>query len=160
MVSSAGQTPARGTAAPKRRLVLIPFDMPEHIPAWTADDERILEAAIVAALRQNNTLTVSTAPAGIETPRDRATIAQVGRKLGVDYLLEGGVTEYGSGIEGPSGASALQMTFQLFDSRTGALVWVDEANASSVAPTRDPAVREMSQAAARTLAERVAKTDF
>jgi hypothetical protein len=54
----------------------------------------------------------------------------------------------------------LQITFQLFDGRTGALVWVDEANASSVAQPRAAAVREMSRAAARTVAERVAKTEF
>ena len=160
MISSAGQASPRGRAAPRLRVVLIPFDMPEHIPAWTSADERVLEAAIVAALQQNDSLAVSTAPAGIETPRDRPAIAQVARRLGVDYLLEGGVTEYGSGIDGPAGASALQITFQLFDGRTGALVWVDEANASSVAPTRAAAVREMSQSAARTLAERVAKTEF
>ena len=160
MIPPAEQTAARGTAARKPRLAVIPFDMPEHIPAWTAADERVLEAAIVSTLRRNDALTVSAAPTDIETPRERAAIAQVARKLGVDYLLEGGVTEYGSGIDGPSGASALQITFQLFDGRTGALVWVDEANASSVAPTRAAALREMAQSAARTLADRVAKTDF
>jgi TolB-like protein len=160
MTSPAGQTPSRGSAAPKPRVVLIPFDLPEHIPAWTADDDRVLAAAILAALRQAGDVTISAAPAGTETPRDRAAIARAGRTLHADYLIEGGVTEFGSGFDGPRGSSALQITFQLFDGRTGALVWVDEANASSVAQPRAAAVREMSQAAARTVAERVAKTDF
>lgn len=159
MTSGAVQTASRGTAT-KPRVVLIPFDVPEHLAAWTAADTTVLETAIVTTLRQRAVVTVSTAPPGIDTPRDRAAIAQVGRKLGADYLLEGGVTEFGSSFEGPIGASALQITFQLFDGRTGALVWVDEANASSVAPARAVAVREMSQAAARTVADRVAKTEF
>ena len=161
MTSAAGQTTSRGTtAASKPRVVLIPFDIPEHLAAWTRADEAVLEMAILAALKQRDVATFSAAPPGIETPRDRAAIAQVGRKLGADYLLEGGVTEFGSSFDGPAGASALQITFQLFDGRTGALVWVDEANASSVAPARSAAVREMSQAAARAVAERVAKTEF
>jgi TolB-like protein len=160
MTSSAGQTPSVRSAASKPRLVVIPFDRPEQIPAWMPDDDRILMAAIVTALRQANQVTVSTAPPTIETPRDRAAIAQVGRTLKADYLLEGGVTEFGSAFDRPAGSSALQITFQLFDGRTGALVWVDEANSSSAAPTRAAALREMSLAAARAVADRVTKTGF
>ena len=69
------------------------------------------------------------------------------------------MTEYGSGQDGAA-TSALQITFQLFDGRTGALVWVDEANASSAAPTRTASLREMSQAAARGVANRIANTTF
>jgi TolB-like protein len=160
MLSPAAQTPSRGSAAPKPRVVLIPFDLPEHIAAWTAADGRVLDTEIVAALRQAEDVTILAAPPGTETPRDRVEIARVGRTLRADYLLEGGVTEFGSGSDGSPGSSTLQITFQLFDGRTGAIVWVDEANVSSVAQTRAAAVREMSQAAARTVALRVAKTDF
>ena len=137
----------------------MPFDVPDYIKAWTTADNGVLEAAIVAAVRQGGKVTVTAAPAGAETPRDRAAIAKAGRALNADYLLEGGVTEYGSAQDG-STTSALQITFQLFDGKTGAPVWIDEANASSAAPARAASVREMSQAAARVVAQRIATTTF
>jgi TolB-like protein len=160
MTPAALQSAPRGSAAPKARIVLIPFDMPDHVPAWTAEDETVLEAAILAALRREAAVTVSTAPSTTETPRDRVAIARAARALMADYLLEGGVTEYGTGIDGPPDGSTMQITFQLFDGRTGALVWVDEANASTVTSTRAAAVREMAQVVARAVADRVAKTSF
>lgn len=159
-VFQAPRTPP--SAAAKPRVVLMPFDRPDHLPAWTAGDASELESALVAALRQRGTVAAATAPRGTEPPLERAAIAKAGRALGADYLLEGGVTEYGSEIEGPPGVapSVLQITFQLFDGRTGALVWVDEANASSAASSLAARVRELSQAVAHRVAARVAETEF
>jgi TolB-like protein len=136
----------------------MPFDVPDHLEAWTADDSRVLETAILTATQKSNRFRISAAPRGTETPRDRAAIAKTGRALGADYLLEGGVTEFGSAVDGQPGAgSVLQITFQLFDGRTGALVWVDEANASSAASGRAASVRALCDAVARVVAARLVR---
>ena len=56
----------------------MPFDLPDHINAWTAADNTVLEAAILAAVRQGGRVTISAAPPGTQTPRDRAAIAKAG----------------------------------------------------------------------------------
>ena len=129
-----------GTTTARPRVVLIPFDLPDYITAWTPADNDVLEAAIVAALRQDAKVTIAAAPSGTETPRDRAAIARVGRALRADYLLEGGVSEFGSGHDGPSAGSALQIAFQLFDGRTGAL----SGSTRPMRPVRPPPASRVS----------------
>jgi TolB-like protein len=136
----------------------MPFDVPDHIETWAADDTKVLETAILTATQKNNRFRISAAPRGTETPRDRAAIAKAGRALGADYLLEGGITEFGSAFDGqPDAGSVLQITFQLFDGRSGALVWVDEANATSAASSRAASVRALSDAVARVVAARLVR---
>ena len=69
-------------------MVLMPFDLPDYITAWTPADNVVLESAIVGAVRQGGHVSIATAPPGAETPRDRAAIASLA-PLVLDAATEG-----------------------------------------------------------------------
>ncbi len=97
---------------------------------------RVVEREQLAALMQEKGLTLS----GDVDPK---SAIKVGKLLGVNYLLTGSVTEYGTtekgargpGIGGLPGFSVGKKTFvaamnaRLIDTSTGEIVWADEGRA-------------------------------
>lgn len=95
---------------------------------------RVVEREALEALMQEKNLTLS-------GDVDPSTAVRVGKLLGVNYLLTGAVTEYGttdkgahgSGIGRIPGFSAGKRSFvaalnaRLIDTSTGEIVWADEA---------------------------------
>jgi curli biogenesis system outer membrane secretion channel CsgG len=95
---------------------------------------RVVEREQLEALMQEKNLTLS----GDVDPK---TAVKVGKLLGVNYLLTGAVTEYGSagtgvdtpGVRGIPGVSVGKKSFvaalnaRLIDTSTGEIVWADEA---------------------------------
>lgn len=97
---------------------------------------RVVEREQLAALMQEKGLTLS-------GDVDPSSAIKVGKLLGVNYLLTGSVTEYGTtekgargpGIGGLPGFSVGKKTFvaamnaRLIDTSTGEIVWADEGRA-------------------------------
>ena len=95
---------------------------------------RVVEREQLQALMSEKNLTLS-------GDVDPATAVKVGKLLGVNYLLTGAVTEYGSagtgvdtpGVRGIPGVSVGKKSFvaalnaRLIDTSTGEIVWADEA---------------------------------
>jgi curli biogenesis system outer membrane secretion channel CsgG len=97
---------------------------------------RVMEREQIAAIMQEKGLTLS-------GDIDPSTAMQIGKLLGVNYMLTGSVTEYGrteAGAHGRSvgripGFGAGKTTFvaaanaRIFDVSTGEILWADEARA-------------------------------
>ena len=92
---------------------------------------RVIEREQLAALMREKNLSLS-------GDLDPSTAVQAGRLLGVDYLLTGALTEYGSSDTNVSGGWRFQakkksfeaaMNARLVDTETGEIVWADEAKA-------------------------------
>ena len=92
---------------------------------------RVIEREMLNALMQEKNLALS-------GDIDPSTAVQAGRLLGVDYLLTGALTEYGSSDSNVSGGWRFQakkknfeaaMNARLIDTETGEIVWADEGKA-------------------------------
>jgi curli biogenesis system outer membrane secretion channel CsgG len=97
---------------------------------------RVMEREQIAAIMQEKGLTLS-------GDIDPSTAMQIGKLLGVNYMLTGSVTEYGRtdagahgrGVGRLPGFSAGKSTFvaaanaRIFDVSTGEILWADEARA-------------------------------
>lgn len=97
---------------------------------------RVMEREQIAAIMQEKGLTLS-------GDIDPSTAMQIGKLLGVNYMLTGSITEYGrtdAGAHGRSvgrlpGFNAGKSTFvaaanaRIFDVSTGEILWADEARA-------------------------------
>ncbi len=97
---------------------------------------RVMEREALAALMEEKNLTLS-------GDVDPSSAVKVGKLLGVNYLLTGSVTEYGTtdkgahgpGVRGLPGFAVGKRSFvaamnaRLIDTSTGEVVWADEARA-------------------------------
>lgn len=97
---------------------------------------RVMEREQIAAIMQEKGLTLS-------GDIDPSTAMQIGKLLGVNYMLTGSVTEYGRtdagahgrGVGRLPGFNAGKSTFvaaanaRIFDVSTGEILWADEARA-------------------------------
>jgi curli biogenesis system outer membrane secretion channel CsgG len=97
---------------------------------------RVVEREALAALMEEKNLSLS-------GDVDPSSAVKVGKLLGVNYLLTGSVTEYGttdkgahgSGVRGLPGFNVGKRSFvaamnaRLIDTSTGEVVWADEARA-------------------------------
>ncbi|MBZ0113587.1 MAG: CsgG/HfaB family protein [Thermoanaerobaculia bacterium] len=92
---------------------------------------RVIEREQLAALMQEKNLSLS-------GDVDPSTAVRAGKLLGVDYLLTGALTEYGSSENEVSGGYRFQakkknfeaaMNARLIHTETGEIVWADEGRA-------------------------------
>ena len=92
---------------------------------------RVVEREQLAALMQEKNLSIS----GDVDPK---TAVRIGKLLGVNYLLTGAVTEYGTtDVSGGGGGVfagkrkfVAALNARLIDTSTGEVVWADEASAT------------------------------
>ena len=91
---------------------------------------RVIDREQLAALMREKNLSLS-------GDVDPSTAVQAGKLLGVQYFLTGAVTEYGATKKGGSGFGVsvgkkkfvAAMNARIIDTRTGEIVWADEASA-------------------------------
>lgn len=140
-----GQVAAQNQPQSQQQLAVLPFQNKAgnqwwyHGGAEAAQDVFVTELVksgkfsgvvereqLAAQLKQKN-LTLS----GDVDPK---TAVQAGKLLGVNYLLTGSVTEYGTASVGGGNNArkrklGLKVATQLIDTSTGEIVWADEARA-------------------------------
>jgi curli biogenesis system outer membrane secretion channel CsgG len=139
--------PALTSAADKPRIAVLEFKNKANNQWWhssggeAAQDVfvtelvksgkfRVVEREQLEALMQEKNLTLS----GDVDPK---TAMKLGKLLGLNYLLAGSVTEYGSTRVGGGGGGVFAgknkfvaaMNARLIDCNTGEIVWADEARA-------------------------------
>ena len=117
--------PARAEAAPlalpdKPSIVVLPFDNMSKDPEQEFFADGVVEA-ITATLSRIRSFFVIARNSAFRYKGKAVDVQQVGRELGVRYLLEGSVQKAGN---------RLRITVQLIDTTNGAHVWADRVDGS------------------------------
>src|SRR4051794_9986942 len=115
---TAGAMPAQKTDLPS--IAVLPFDNLSGDPAQTYFSDGFTED-LITELSRFRTLVVLARHSSFSLRGQRHDAIEVGRRLGVSYLLEGSVRRAGERV---------RITAQLIDAATGAHLWADRYDRS------------------------------
>jgi TolB-like protein len=155
-IALAGVSFAQADRSTKPRIAVIEFSTGPNASAMTAEAKRQLQASIAFALVKNREFEVPDVRNTRAATQGGGTAVSIGKKLGVDYVLTGTVTEY---APNPGGRGQMTVRTQLIKVGTGKVILSGDTTAeSSGVMTSSAGHAEMSAKVVKPLIQKLKAT--